>query len=120
MKPHSAVFDTNILIDYLKGITLESYAAPQAISAITWMEVMVGAKRFGQAPQTRSFLSQFTLLPVNQAVSERTVEVRQKWGIKLPDAIILATAQTHSTPLISRNLKDFNRVPGVVMPYSFT
>lgn len=37
--------------------------------------------------------------------------------MKLPDAIILATAQIHRRELVTRNTKDFAGVPGVIMPY---
>ncbi|MEJ8713731.1 PIN domain-containing protein, partial [Klebsiella pneumoniae] len=37
--------------------------------------------------------------------------------LKLPDAIILATAQLHRLELITRNTKDFAGIPGVVTPY---
>ncbi|WP_308167144.1 MULTISPECIES: hypothetical protein [Symbiopectobacterium] len=44
-----ALFDTQILIDYLNGIAqandiLDKFNHKPAISVITWMEVMVGAK----------------------------------------------------------------------------
>ncbi|WMY74657.1 type II toxin-antitoxin system VapC family toxin [Buttiauxella selenatireducens] len=122
MVESSAIFDTNILIDYLNGVpeakvALTAYGFKPAISVITWIEVMVGAKRFGHEQQTKQFLSGFDVLPVNQAVSEQAVETRQEYGMKLPDAIILATATVNLKRLISRNSKDFKNIPGVVMPY---
>src|SRR5471030_233767 len=93
-----ALFDTNILIDYLNGIaqakdTLEKFSHKPAISVITWMEVMVGAKKMSQEQetQTRQFLAQFLLLPVTDEVSEHAVTIRHESKIKLPDAIIWAT-----------------------------
>ena len=65
MVAQRALFDTNILIDYLNGIpqakdVLTEYHINPAISAITWMEVMVGAKKQGPALElkTRQFLGQ--------------------------------------------------------------
>lgn len=37
--------------------------------------------------------------------------------MKLPDAIILATAQLHRRELVTRNIEDFAGVPGVITPY---
>ena len=121
----SAVFDTNILIDYLKGrheaqATIESYGSKPSISVVTWMEVMVGAKHHAQEQQTRHFLSQFDVLQIDSAVSEKAVEARRQYGIKLPDAIILATTQVNSKTLVTRNTKDFQNVPGVIVPYSLS
>ncbi|SVK46695.1 Uncharacterised protein [Acinetobacter baumannii] len=73
MVAQRALFDTNILIDYLNGIpqardVLVEYHINPAISAITWMEVMVGDKKQGPALElkTRQFLGQFLccLLPM--------------------------------------------------------
>lgn len=117
----SVLFDTNILIDYLNGIDhakteLERYR-DKAVSAITWMEVMVGA-----TPETegviRGFLSGFDTLPIEEQVSEAAVKLRKRHKIKLPDAIVWATAQTHKRILITRNTRDFSRdEPGIRIPY---
>jgi predicted nucleic acid-binding protein len=115
-------FDTNILIDYLNGLEearseIRRYAAP-AISLITWMEVMAGTTP-GDEGATRAFLARFRLLPVDPAVAEGAVALRRSLRLKLPDAIILATAETHSLLLITRNTKDFPADrPGVRIPYT--
>ena len=72
-----ALIDTNILIDYLAGTEaarqeLARYGAP-AISAITWMEVLVGARSAEEAAALRSFLARFERLPIDDAVSEAAV-----------------------------------------------
>ena len=117
----SALFDTNILIDYLNGVEqarteLDKYA-DKAISLITWMEVMVGA-----TPETeetlRIFLNGFVNLPIESQVSNVAVVLRQKYRIKLPDAIVWATAQVNQRILITRNTKDFSPTePGIHVPY---
>lgn len=116
-----ALFDTNILIDYLNGIEparaeLERHP-DKAISLITWMEVMVGATPETEAV-TRSFLNSFVSLPVDGQVSELAVSLRKQHKIKLPDAIVWATAQANGRILVTRNTKDFSRdEPGVRIPY---
>jgi len=123
MRP--VLLDTCILIDYLNGVspaadTLKEYAGYSAISVITWMEVMVGALRLDHERQqvTRRFLARFTQLPVSEAVAELTVAIRAQRGIKLPDAIIDATAQVAHRLLLTRNVKDFKNNPGVIFPYT--
>lgn len=116
-----ALFDTNILVDYLNGIEqakeeLALYEG-RAISIVTWMEVMVGAAG-DLASATRAFLSGFEILAVNEAIAEKAVEIRQERRIKLPDAIIWASADVSGLLLVSRNDKDFPQGhPGVRMPY---
>ncbi|ELY7393472.1 type II toxin-antitoxin system VapC family toxin [Cronobacter universalis] len=116
-----AVFDTNILIDLFSGHekarqTLARFPENRAISLITWIEVMVGARKHQQETRTREVLGAFTVLPVSLSVAERSVEIRQQCGMKLPDAIILATAQVHSRMLLTRNSKDFEGVAGAEIP----
>lgn len=117
----SALFDTNILVDYLNGIEqakteLDRYS-DKAISLITWMEVMVGA-----TPETegivRGFLSGFASLPIEERVSEMAVALRKKHRIKLPDAIVWATALVNQRLLVTRDTKVFAPdEPGIRVPY---
>ncbi|CTQ23292.1 PilT protein domain protein (fragment) [Klebsiella variicola] len=67
MTSGSALFDTNILIDLFSGRreakqALEAWPPQNAISLITWMEVMVGAKKYHQEQRTRMALSTFNIL----------------------------------------------------------
>lgn len=116
-----AVFDTNILIDYLNGIVkakeeLDRFE-DRAISVITWMEVMVGANAQTKAG-TSAFLASFELLALDEKVAERSVLIRQTKRIKLPDAIVWATAQVHNCILVTRNTKDMSEdEPGIRVPY---
>ncbi|EOY5379690.1 type II toxin-antitoxin system VapC family toxin [Cronobacter dublinensis] len=116
------VFDTNILIDLFSGHekasqTLARFPEKRAISLITWIEAMVGARKYRQEERTREVLDAFTILPVSLTVAERSVEIRQQCGMKLPDAIILATAQVYSRTLLTRNSKDFGGIAGAEIPY---
>jgi predicted nucleic acid-binding protein len=117
-----AVFDTNILIDYLNGVVeakgeLERYTNKQ-ISIITWMEVMVGAKG-DEDKILRAFLNGFLVSPLTPSVAEKGVELRQTHKLKLPDAIIYATAREAGCLFVTRNTKDFDdTLPDVRVPYS--
>jgi predicted nucleic acid-binding protein len=116
-----ALFDTNILIDYLNGIKaaqteLDRYNE-KAISIITWMEVMIGTTP-ATTTETRAFLSQFDLYSLTGPIAECVLTLRQKKRIKLPDAIVWATAITEKCLFITRNTKDFPAdEPGIRMPY---
>jgi len=124
MEIKTALFDTCILIDYLNGIppaadTLKEYAGNPAVSIITWIEVMVGAARLGdeQRRQTRHFLAQFMSIPISEDIAEMAVAIRAKDGLKLPDAIIDATARVTGRLLITRNIRDFQQNSRVLCPY---
>ncbi len=117
-----ALFDTNVLIDYLNAVPearaeLRRYSE-KAVSIITWIEVMVGADA-GLEQATRSFLGSFEVIAVNEQIAERAVSLRRSRRIKLPDAVIWATAQAEGALLVTRNTKDFPRDdPGIRAPYS--
>jgi predicted nucleic acid-binding protein len=116
------VIDTNILVDYLHGLPqaqgeLARYARP-GISLVTWMEVMIGAKDKNEETILRGFLSGFETLPITEAVAEGAVVLRKSHRIRLPDALIWATAQTSHRLLVTRNIRDFPASdPGIRIPY---
>ena len=118
----AALFDTNILIDHLRGIAaardeLARYT-DKAISLITWMEVLVGTSE-PHRPATRAFLDSFIRIEIDPRVAERAVALRQAQRIKLPDAIVWASAQVHGRLLVTRDTKDFSPGdPGIRMPYT--
>jgi predicted nucleic acid-binding protein len=117
-----AVFDSNILIDHLNNIqmaraAITSYIRP-SISIITWMEVMGGAHDNTLA-RTRTLLEQFALIQITSEIAEAAVTLRRSRKLKLPDAIILATAQVSGQVLVTRNTRDFDAThPSIVVPYS--
>jgi predicted nucleic acid-binding protein len=66
----------------------------------------------------RRFLATFRQLAVTSEVAERAVAIRRALKVKLPDAIILATAQRSGRTLVTRNTKDFGAgMAGVRVPY---
>jgi predicted nucleic acid-binding protein len=112
MGVRKALLDTNILTDYLAGIAaarteIERYPMP-AISIITWIEVMAGARPDDEQIR-RDFLATFIVLPLTMEVAERASEIRRHRTpkLKVPDTIILATAQLEDLLLVTRNSKDF-------------
>jgi len=121
MGRRNVLFDTNILIDYLSGIPqarleMERYSQ-RAISIITWMEVMAGTTPKDEK-QIRAFLLTFSILPVIAEIAERAFVLRRQRKIKLPDAIIQATAQEEDRFFITRNTRDFpGHDPDIRIPY---
>jgi predicted nucleic acid-binding protein len=107
----NAVFDTNIVIDALNGVPEADaeYSRYEHvfISRITWMEVLVGAQ--DDDTQLRDFMeTHFEIVALDLAVAETAVRLRRSNHLRLPDAIIWATAQSQEAVLVTRNTKDFN------------
>ena len=115
-----AVFDSNILIDSLNGINsatreLDRYSQGY-ISVVTWIEVMAGAKNDSDAEVVRRFLRTFRCIDLDAEIAEEAASLRQGRKLKLPDAVVLATARVHDAILITRDT-DFPDTPGIRIPY---
>lgn len=117
-----ALFDTNILIDYLKGIEpaqaeLARYRQP-LISIVTWMEILAGVRNEEEGDVVEMFLRDFRVVEVTRAIARDAVEIRQASRVRLPDALIWASARHESALLVTRNTRDFPEdEPGIRIPY---
>ena len=117
-----AVFDTNILIDYLNGFEAASKELflyqIRIISIITYIEIMVGAKNAEEEKTIRGFVSSFRVHDLTNAIANETVSLRQNHRLKVPDAIVYATARVEGCLLVSRNTKEMKSDwPDVRVPY---
>jgi len=56
------------------------------------------------------FINRVTIFNLEDAIKYKTVEIRKVHKIKLPDAIIAATALIYNLILITRNIKDFKDI----------
>lgn len=120
------LFDTNILIDALKGyqqaIEELAYWDEPTISVITWMEIYAGAN-VTEVAKLDNFMADFGFDVIHtdndimrEAASVRSESRRLGSKIALPDAVIIATAWTKDLNVVTRNKKDF-RGSNVRIPY---
>jgi predicted nucleic acid-binding protein len=118
----NAVIDTNILVDFAQT---KDDAARELIryerlliSRITWIEFLVGAHDPQELTHRKSLLGDFEILELDLPVATETISIRKSRRLKLPDAIILATARVHGLLLVTRNHRDFPRnEPDIRIPY---
>lgn len=116
-------FDSVIIIDHLRGIgeadvAIDSYDE-HFISIVTWIEVMAGAGSPAEEQDARAALGKFAVIDLGAPVASITSSLRRETRLKLPDAIIMATARHLGCPLVTRNTKDFpTDSPDVRVPYS--
>jgi predicted nucleic acid-binding protein len=119
------LIDTNVIIDNL-GNKLPKNAIDFisnidfSISSITKVEVL-GWKNAteNQLKPLYSFMETLNILPIDEAVINKTIEIRQSKKINLGDAFIAATALTNNLSIITRNIKDFDTIENlkVINPY---
>src|SRR5215210_2937102 len=118
----NALFDTNILIDYLNGVEasqreLDRYRT-RLVSIVTWMEVLAGAHDDAEEGVIHMFLREFRIVEITRLIAREAVEIRRTRRCRLPDALIWASARAESALLVTRNTKDFpSDDPGVRVPY---
>lgn len=115
MNGRGLLLDTNVVI-YLakKELNLLDFAIDNDlvyISSITYMECL-GYK----FPSTREekiitdLVRTFIHTPLSREIENYTIEIRKSYKIKLPDAIIAATAIVNNLYLITNNVKDFDMI----------
>lgn len=116
-------FDSNILIDSLNGDPRAKAELNRAdrcwISRVTWIEVMSKVRPEDDWVM-EVFFADFSIDEVSQPISRQAAALRlHRPALKLPDAVILASAQVNGRTLVTRNIKDFPaEMPGIRIPYS--
>ena len=112
------LFDTNIFIYHFNNQLTESgtallregIAGNGAYSVITRIEVLGYRQSESAESQAKQLLSKLVELPLTSEIAERTIAIRKNLRIKIPDAIIAATALEYSLQLVSRNEEDFSQI----------
>lgn len=65
------------------------------------------------------FLRDFRVVDLTRRIAREAVEIRRACRIRLPDAIVWASARAESALLVTRNTKDFPKDdPGLRVPYA--
>jgi predicted nucleic acid-binding protein len=116
------VFDTNIVIDWLRDraeASRELARYPRhRISRITWIEVLTG-EPLESRDRVEELIAPFEVIELDHRIAGAAADIRHRSRMKLLDAIILATAQVSGGILVTRNTRDFPvHMPGVRVPYT--
>jgi len=109
------LFDTNILIYHLNGrlnepetdLLRQGLSGQGAYSVISRIEVLGFEQSEAADTQAKRVLSRLIELPLTSEIAERTIILRKRFRIKVPDAIIAATALEYSLQFVTRNQDDF-------------
>ena len=116
----SMLFDTDVLIWVLRGNTKAAKAVDdaetRAISVVTYMELLQGARDKREVKTIRAFLSDMRLrtLPLTENIGHRASiymeEYRLSVSMSMADALIAATAAEANDPLITGNDKHYKPI----------
>jgi predicted nucleic acid-binding protein len=117
------LLDSNVIIGYLAGqipssgmeIVSEIVSNKPNISVISKIEVL----RFNDTPENEAVLEEFinmsNVYPLSNNVVDLTIKLCKQIKIKLPDAIIAATALSEGFTLVTRNINDFNKISALIL-----
>ncbi len=106
------VVDTNTIIYLFSG---KACATPYTdsnliVSVITEMELLSFPRITNdEAAALKSFISDCIVIPLEERIKERAILLRRKYGTKLPDAIVAATAIEYGFPLVTAD-KGFKKI----------
>ncbi len=116
--------DTNAIIDLVTGRLPPVASAwlegqlnqlAVAVSVVTRIELLTKTEPAAEYATMQDFVQSVAVLPLDEPVVAQTIRLRQQHRVKLPDAIIAATALAHGLVLVSRNVSDFAGMAGLVV-----
>jgi hypothetical protein len=116
------LIDTNITLYYFgQMLSAESesfldklFISSYYISIINRIELL-GYNQINkeESKALNSFINNAEVIWLNESIVLKTIELRQKYNVKLPDAMIAASCLDNNYCLITNNVKDFSRIEGL-------
>ena len=117
------LWDTNTAIYYLQQqfpSSAEQFIdstlsdSSPAISAITEIELLCWKTATEKDLEVlHNFINDSLVFELEKDIKLKTADIRKAHKIKLPDAIIAATALIHNLTLLTRNVNDFKNIDGI-------
>lgn len=122
------LYDTSIFIYYLADeITVNSWFTEEflnlheiLVSPIIRIELLsfTGLSK-AEEQSIEDLLSQFNTVQLLREIENQTIQIKRQYKIKLPDAIIAATAINQDAFLVTRNIGDFKGITGLKIENPF-
>lgn len=123
------LFDTDVLIDAGRGVSeaIDTLAAAARedrirISVITEMELLVGCRDKEEQRTFYDFLDTYgaEIFQIHAAISADAAELMRRHqlshNLRIPDALIAATARWRDCQLVTKNQKDFRPIDDLALP----
>ncbi len=109
------ILDTNVLLYHVQGRLVTRLALGQyMVSFVTEIEVLSYPRisSLEEAQLRQMFSADIEVVGLTDDIKMRAIAVRRRHGLRLPDAIIVATALELSTELMT-NDKELGKVRGL-------
>lgn len=116
------LLDSNIAIYLIKGGLTETVRESLRTATLSGfnLSVITQIELLGyvfptstEKIQTEKLVAASAVFALTDEIVNQTIVLRRLYKIKLPDAIIAATALVHGFTLVSRNDKDFSSISGL-------
>lgn len=112
------LLDTNIIIYYFNGLTDDSQVDELLVNSFNisiiskieflgWNGFLTDHLLYQKA---KLFITHANVFELDGRIANKTIELRQQYKIKTPDAIIAATALIHHLGVATNNIDDFKRL----------
>ncbi|OGM93609.1 hypothetical protein A2935_03240 [Candidatus Wolfebacteria bacterium RIFCSPLOWO2_01_FULL_47_17b] len=116
--------DTNAIIYYFKGdedsvrILNEIFSEnlPLYVSALTETELFSFSHLTPRdAERIEGLIRTVAVIPVDSRIARIAGLLRRKYRLAIADSVIAATALFTGTTLLTRNIRDFKRIPNLLL-----
>lgn len=123
------LIDTNVAIEYIGEvlpkktlILLDDIIDKQFYISIINKIELLGFPSITNHEELKfhELIAASNVLDLDENIVTTTIDIRRQYKVKLPDAIIAATAMVNKFIIITRNAKDFDKIKGlnVLNPYN--
>ncbi|SPF47848.1 putative Ribonuclease VapC19 [Candidatus Sulfopaludibacter sp. SbA4] len=116
------LLDSDVLIDVSRNRQeaidyVDTLPEPWAISQVTAMELLVGARNKKEVIDLDAFLSSFPIVPLSDSIGRKAYQLliayAKSHGLLVFDSVIAATAIDEGFTLVTRNRKHFTMIDGI-------
>lgn len=117
------LIDTNVVIEFLGGklsITGSNWLQNLVdvhlcnLSIINKIELLGYNGSIDEMQTVQDFVDATNIISLSDVVVDKTIYLRKNYKIKLPDAIIAATALEYNFSLITRDISDFKKIKELI------
>lgn len=117
-------FDTNAIIYDLNGDAdavqvledIFEQEPPRYVSTITVLELFSRRELSDQdKDDIERLLASLFVIPLDIDLAREAGDIRSQYGLKTPDSAIAATAMRYRSTLVTRNIRDFRRIPTLLI-----
>lgn len=126
MNDYRVILDTNIIL-YALQWNEEAYTIIAeksiVISVITKIELLWYHKiNQNEYMNIKELLNTFQVIPLDESITQWTIDIKRKYNTKTPDSIIAATAQMYDIPLVSadtwfKKIQEISFIPLIATRY---